>query len=142
MKTRYVILGLGSLFAVLTFLSFYFYWQDNQVLLEQAAQKGLTEGQAFGKNHSQAQCLDQVIKLTESCRETDCTIELKQFSAACFANASPSPEMCNKAPEAGDFFGITSWSVSLCRKRKIKNGNCPNIVRGIADYCSQHHIKQ
>lgn len=134
-KNRYLLLALASLFALLTFLSFYFYWQENGQMLTEETQQAREEGAQFAKNHNQQDCLDTVIDKSQDCRDSNCTVALKNFLNSCFKNAEKSPNICDKVPSNHDYMNKVSWTVSACRKAKVRNGNCTNIINEMPLLC-------
>ncbi|WP_017444606.1 hypothetical protein [Gayadomonas joobiniege] len=136
-KTRYLLAALALLFTVLTVLSFYFYWQENGALLSKQSQHASAAGTAFGKGKNYSACLNQVIEKSTECRDTNCTIELKHFLVACTEQAEYDAAACEKAPASQDYLGKVSWSVSKCRKAKVKNGNCTNVINEMPLLCEK-----
>ncbi|GEM_PF-3005330 len=136
-KTRYLIFFLAAMFIVMTFLSFYFYWQENGASLIQETQVAKQKGTEFAKTNDQQACLEHVIQNSSDCRDTNCTVELKNFLTACFEEAEKSPGVCDEVPTAQDYMGKVSWTVSTCRKAKIRNGNCTNIINEIPLLCER-----
>ncbi|WP_111977738.1 hypothetical protein [Algibacillus agarilyticus] len=141
-KTRYWLIALAALFAVLTYFSFYFWWQDNQQQLTNGINDAQKQGELFGKNNTQLACLERVIKDSEPCRELACSNAHKEFLSACFAYAQHSTEICDHTPETSDYFSTVSWSVSNCKKRKIRNGSCPNIIKIVPALCELKNAEQ
>ncbi|MER2490522.1 hypothetical protein [Catenovulum sediminis] len=138
-KTRYLLTFLALLFAALTFFSFYFYWQENEPLLKKANQQAIANASEFAKSHNQLQCLHKVIEQSESCRDSNCTLTLKNYLVTCFQQAEKNPQVCEKMPDAHDYLAKVSWSVSTCRKAKVKNGNCTHIINELPLLCAQSH---
>lgn len=134
-KTRYLLLGLAGLFGLLTFFSFYFYWQENGALLTKETEQAQQQGMLFAKQHTQADCLDTVIEQSTECRDSNCTVELKNFLNSCFSHAEKSEGICDKVPSNHDYLNKISWTVSTCRKAKVKNGNCTNIINEMPLLC-------
>ncbi|MCU4676101.1 hypothetical protein N7931_10690 [Catenovulum sp. 2E275] len=136
-KTRYLVFALAALFLVMTFLSFYFYWQENGALLTKETEQARFAGAEFAKTHNQQACLDTVIERSQTCRDTNCTVELKNFLTTCFEQAEKSPAVCDQVPAPADYINKVSWTVSKCRKAKIRNGNCTNIINEMPLLCEQ-----
>ncbi|KMT66341.1 hypothetical protein [Catenovulum maritimum] len=136
-KTRYLLLGLGLLFATLTFLSFYFYWQENKGILEEITLQAEADAVKFAQTHDQNDCLTKVIEQSNDCRDSNCTVGLKQFFYTCFKNAKLSDQVCYKVPETSDYMAKVSWATSTCRKAKVKNGVCNNIINELPLLCHQ-----
>ena len=136
MKLRYIFAIGIPLFAILTGLSFYFYWQDNHQVLAQVETQQTQAAIEFAKNNDQMACLSQVIQQSENCREANCTVGLKVFLSHCIQHAAKSDDLCDGVPELHDYLAKVSWSVSVCRKAKVRNGNCSNIVNEIPQLCA------
>lgn len=136
-KTRYLLIILAIVFATMTALSFYFYWQENGQILTQKSQQANKNGHQFGLNKNYSDCLNQVIESSAECRDSNCTVELKHFLVGCIEQASYDAQACDKAPATHDYLGKVSWTVSKCRKAKIKNGNCTNVINEMPLLCEK-----
>ncbi len=135
---RFFLIGLAILFSVMTYLSFYFWWQENEQSFDKNVQVATSQGLNFGKTATQLACFEKVIEDSKECREMACSAELRHFLSSCFSTAKTSPKFCQETPDANDYFGKVSWAVSACRKRKVKNGNCPNVIDQTSLLCRQY----
>ncbi|AWB67025.1 hypothetical protein C2869_11500 [Saccharobesus litoralis] len=140
-KPLYLICAAGILFFVLTVLSFQIWFSENQENISQAVEQGKQQALIFAKGKNQNDCLEQAIKKISECRDATCSAEHDQFLTQCFINSQYSQDLCQQAPMAEDYFGTVSWSVSQCRKRKVKNGNCPNLLNKVPKLCQLTHPK-
>ncbi|EWH11918.1 hypothetical protein DS2_02003 [Catenovulum agarivorans DS-2] len=136
MKLRYIFAVGIPVFVILTALSFYFYWQDNHKMLAEVETAQIDAAIAFAREQDQMACLNHVIQQSRDCREAHCTVGLKVFLTHCVKHATASTKLCEGVPDAQDYFAKVSWSVSICRKAKVRNGNCSNIVNEVPVLCS------
>lgn len=137
-KTRYLLLLLAFLFIGLTYTSFHLWWQEYEQEFNQKVSQAVENGQKFAQKNTQLACFNKVIQDSAQCREASCSVEWRNFLAACFEQAKPSTKFCAETPTADDYFGRVSWAVSACRKRKNKTGNCPNLIDETPRLCRQY----
>ncbi|NTS77423.1 hypothetical protein HR060_11180 [Catenovulum sp. SM1970] len=137
-SAKLIIPVLAVVFVVMSYLSLHFWWQDNSQQINQQLDLANHAAMEYAQENTQQACFEKTIEDSLTCREGACTMELKHFLAVCFEHAKPDVSFCQSTPSAQDYFGNVSWSVSQCRKRKVKNANCPNIINNTAKLCAQY----
>ncbi len=105
--------------------------QRSKVLMEESSR----EGGEYGKEHSQAECMEEANRRGRACADAECRQTAGFFVFPCLAQGRHSSVVCNGVPKS--MLSWHSWSSSACEDEKGHDGEvCRTIELSRAQFCS------
>ena len=117
------------------------WWQHNgeniKKDLKETGQTARKEGEEFGKNAEQKDCLVKAMSLTSQCEGVGimCEVKAKIFLDGCMQTAKISPGFCESMPTPDNPIAQITWTISTCNEHNHDNKRCPRVVREVLRIC-------
>ena len=94
------------------------------------------EGEAFGQQHQDRECVGEVLgRLTPQSSFTE-EIRLRLFLASCVKAAERAPGYCEAVPLPSAVLKVSAWALDTCgRAGRGTDQPCTRVVQGAIDGC-------
>ncbi|MCG8316365.1 MAG: hypothetical protein MI976_24400 [Pseudomonadales bacterium] len=132
---------LGILFAILAALFLlwmgagFVWWQSNHEEVKKAMSQAVEEGEAIGRDSTDAECLDTYLAIINDCKEMTCSIQNQVFLKTCLENSQYTHSFCQAVPSKESLMTFAKWAAQTCLDRNIENPNCAAGLQEVSIYC-------
>lgn len=100
---------------------------------------GRAEGARWAPGHTQADCLEEGMRIDAPCHRIACKVENQGFMDACFTQATPTVGFCDGVRPAADDPEDMAWRERRCRVTHPEAlRQCINFIPVLQGYCVMH----
>jgi hypothetical protein len=93
------------------------------------------KAEAYAKDHTQAECVDEAFREQARCPGLGCDIKTRLFLEQCARTAQPTPGFCDGVPEPKSVLAVSAWALKECVHRSARNQDCSQLLQAIPPVC-------
>ena len=109
----------------------------NKDTLVQGAQHSTESGTAFGRAHSQTECVSEGLRQNAACSGLVCETGVNLFLDSCLRAAPEDPSLCAGVPEPSEILKSAAWCKQRCSEiGRPGNQPCLRLMQAQLQHCN------
>ena len=138
LKVVLIIVGVMVLTCGLVVSAGAWWLKKNKGEIESVGVEARASGEAYGRAHDQAGCLDQAITALPEKSGLVAEVKNKLFLASCLGAAPRSAGFCDGVPPSAEMIHSVTWATEACAKRAKGNEQaCTRLMQEVQKACDQ-----
>jgi hypothetical protein len=116
----------------------WYWWDQNSADLLDAGKAAISEGQKSGSDLDEEDCVASALDRhkADGNRSFGSALRNNLWLSGCLNASRPQERFCTSVPVQSEAIAVALWSAQLCAQHDLSDSYCPNLLQGVAKYCS------
>lgn len=141
MRILGIISGALALLFILWIGFGFIWWQNNQDEVLQVVDQAVQEGEAIGRDSTDADCLQTYLDIMQDCEDMKCSIQNQVFLKTCLEYSKSSATLCATTPTQDSLIEFAKWAAQTCIDQQVENSHCAAGLQEVAFHCGKYKSK-